>query len=208
MEIKTGYVKRPGFNARSLLVVAVVVGAVTGGNLLLHRGDPPLGYTRYEGRGFSIVYSELMVLRESDLSGYGSPTDASGTMQASMQYDGLEQFGVIWLKPEGMPSNMGRTPEGALDYTFAFIALSGTQISERGELRTTTKDGHDLVYQTFGVPESGFTIPGIIGSWYCEESERFLMLYLVYVPDVNNPEVVSPEMEQMWFGYLESLVCH
>jgi len=149
-----------------------------------------------------------MVLRESDLSGYGSPTDASGTMQASVQDDGLEQFGVMWLKPEGIPSHMDRTPEGALDYTFAFIALSGTQISERGELRTTTKDGHDLVYQTFGVPESGFTIPGIIGSWYCDEAGRFLMLYLVYVPDVNNPEVVSPEMEQMWLGYLESLVCH
>jgi hypothetical protein len=196
------------FDTRALLAVLVLVAGVTGSNLWIHRGDPPLGYARYDGYGFTVDYSQRMSIFDGNLGGYGQPTEESGMMQARMPGEGLEQFGVIWMRPEGISSSLDRTPEGALEQLFGSIGLGGTKIGGRGELMAMTKDGHDMVYQTFTLEESGFNIPAIIGSWYCEESGKFLMLYLIYVPHVSQPEMVSPEMESVWLGYLESLTCH
>lgn len=208
MGLNIGHAKNPVLGARSLLVVAVVVSAVTGGNLLLHGGDPPLGYARYTGFGFSIEYSQRMTVGEGDLGGYGPPTDSAGMMQGSRQDTELEQFGVIWMRPEGLSTNVDKTPAGALDQIFGFIGMGGTRIGVRGGLEAMTKDGHEVVYQSFTVEESGFSIPGIIGAWYCEGSGKYLMLYVVHVPDVTRPEVVSQELESIWLGYLDALTCH
>ena len=54
----------------------------------------------------------------------------------------------------------------------------------------------------------GFTIPAIIGAWYCEETGRFLIFYLNYVPDYENIEVPYQSLEQMWLDYLDGLSCH
>jgi len=208
MEMKTGYVRNDAFSARSLLVVAALVGAVAMGNLLLHRGGPPLGYARYTGYGFTIEYSQRMTIGEGDLGGYGPPTDSAGMVLWRRQNTELEQFGVIWIKPEGLSTNMDNTPAGALDQVFGFIGISGTQIGLRCELETMTKDGHEVVYQTFTVEEPGISIPGVIGAWYCEEAGRFLMLYTIHVPDVYHPEILSQEVEAIWLGHLDALTCH
>jgi hypothetical protein len=208
MEQKTGYARNPILSTRSLLMVITLVGAVTVGNLWLHRGGPPLGYARYTGYGFSIDYSQRMTVGESDLGGYGTPTDSVGIMQGSKQDTELEQFGVIWIRPEGLSSNVDKTPAGALDHLFGFIGISGTQIGLRGDLETMANDGQEVVYQAFTVEEQGVSIPGIIGAWYCEEAGRFLMLYAIHVPDVYHPEIVSQEVEAIWLGYLDSITCH
>lgn len=208
MELKTGYVRNTAFSARSLLMVVILVGTVTAGNLWLHRGSPPLGYARYTGYGFSIDYSQRMTVGEGDLGGYGPPTDSAGMMQGSRQDKDLEQFGVIWIRPEGLSSNVDKTPAGALDQIFGFIGMSGTSIGVRGDLETVTKDGHEIVYQTFTVEESVFSIPGVIGAWYCEDSGKFLMLYTIHVPDITQPELVSQELDQIWLEYLDAMTCH
>jgi hypothetical protein len=208
MELKTGYVRNTAFSARSLLMVVALVGVVTVGNLWLHRGGLPLGYARYTGYGFSIEYSQRMTVGEGDLGGYGPPTDSAGMMQGSRQDTELEQFGVIWIRPKGLSTNVDKTPAGALDQIFGFIGISGTSIGVRGELETMTKDGHEVVYQTFTVEESGISIPGIIGAWYCEEAGKFLMLYAIHVPDIYHPEIVSQEVEAIWLGYLDALTCN
>ena len=208
MEQKIGSRLEPLLDTRALLAALVLVAGVTGSNLWIHRGDPPLGYARYSGYGFTMDYSQRMSVFDGNLGGYGRPTEEGGMMQARMQGEGLEQFGVIWMSPEGISSSLERTPEGALEQLFGSIGLGGTMISGRGELMAMTKDGHEMVYQTFTLLDSGYNIPAIIGCWYCEESGKFLMLYLVYVPDVSQPEAVSPEMESVWLGYLDRLTCH
>ena len=198
MELKTRFVRNTAFNAKSLLVVVVLVGTVTVGNLWMHSGSPPLGYARYTGYGFTIEYSQRMTIGEADLGGYSLPTDSAGMMQGMRQDTELEQFGVIWMRPEGLSSNVDKTPAGALDQIFGFIGISGTSIGVRGKLETMTKDGHEVIYQTFTVEESGISIPGIIGAWYCEEAGKYLMLYTIHVPDVYHPEIVSQEVEAIW----------
>ena len=196
-------------STRSLVIVLIAVGAVTGGNLWIHRGDPPLGYTRYTGHGISFDYIVKMNLMESDLSGFSSATDSGGTVQLRYQgADRLEQYGVMWIEPKSMPSHLARTPEAALDFFFEIVGISGTLITERSEYKTTTTDGHEVIYQTFGVPENEYTIPGIIGVWHCEETGRFLMLYQIYVDDFENLEVPHQGLDQMWLDRLDGITCH
>ena len=201
MEQEKGNVGSKVFSTRSLLIVITLVGAVTLSNLWLHRGSPPLGYARYTGFGFTVEYSQRMTMWEGDLGGYGPPTDSAGMVQWSRQERDLEQFGVIWIKPEGLSTSVDKTPLGALDQIFGYIGLAGTQIGVRGEIETMTKDGHEVVYQTFTV-ESGISIPGIVGAWYSEASGKYLMLYTIHVPDIYHPEIVSQEVETLWLGHL------
>lgn len=207
MELRERYTRTRLLSGRSLLSAIVLIGAVTGGNLWLHSGDPALGYARYVGYGLTLDYNQRMHLVEQGLGG-STAYEAVGNVQASWQGEGLEQFGVIWVSPEGLPTYMERTPEDALDYIFTIIEMSGTRISEKGALSTMAHDGHEMAYQTFALPESGFVIPGIIGAWYCEESGKFLFLYAIHIPDLNHPENLSTELEQIWLGHLDSLTCH
>jgi hypothetical protein len=204
METRTGIVKDPVFTPRNLLIVAVIVSAVTGGNLWLHRGDPPVGYGRYTDFGFTLDYS---LQKEIRVEGFGwEPTESGGTVQVALQGMGLDQYGVIWNTPESMPTSM-RSLEGSLEYIFGLIGMDGAVITNIGPPMSKTKDGHDMIYKTWNLMEQGFAVPGIIGSWYCEDAGKYLSFYLVYLPDPANPTVDPQELEQKWLGYLDQLTC-
>jgi len=204
-----GINKTKFMNTRSLVIALVAVGAVTGGNLWIHWGDPALGFNRYNEFDISFDYDMRMQLREADLGGYGTPTEAVGSVQVSYQGgDYLQQYGVSWAKPEVIPNHFERSPEGALDYFFENVGMGGTQIVDRSEYKTTISSGHEVFHQTFGVPDGGYTIPGIIGAWYCEETGRYSIFYLIYVPDFESIEVPYEGLEQMWSDLLGGLTCH
>jgi len=197
-----------GRNLKSISLVLITVSAFTGGNLWLNKDAPPLGYERYSEYGFSIEYREDMIVSTQDFGGRAI-TNKSGGLQGTLESESLEQFGVFWITPDMLPSHMhGRNPKTALDFLFGIAALSGTQLTDRGELKTSKKDGHEILYQYFNITESGITIQGIIGAWYCDEDDRIFMLYLVHVPDLNQPDVLSQDLVQKWQWYLDSLVCH
>jgi len=204
METKIGFSKDPVFTPRNLLIVTVIVSAVTGGNLLLHRGDPPVGYGRYSDFGFTLDYSLQKTLT---VDGFGwEPTESGGIVTVALQGMGLDQFGVIWIAPEDMPTSM-RSLEGSLEYINGLIGMEGNVITNIGPHMSMTKNGHDMVYRTWNLMESGFAVPGIMGSWYCEEAGKYLSFYLVYLPDPANPTVDPQELEQKWLGYLDQISC-
>jgi hypothetical protein len=195
------------YDVRTVLAMVLIVGAVTGGNLWLHRGDPLLGYSRYTGHGFSIDYRHDMRFEELGLGG-GSTTESMGMVEGRLEGKGLEQFGVIWMTSETLPPHISTTPEGTLEYVFAVVGMAGTQISNKGEVMVTNIDGHEVAYQTFDVLDSDITVRGKIGAWYCEGARKFLMLFVIHVPDFSQPEVLSMDLESMWQGYLNSLICY
>jgi hypothetical protein len=205
METELGIAKSPLFTNRNLLIVAVIVSAVTGGNLWLHWGDPAVGYGRYAGFGFTLDYSLEMNLQ---LDGFGGwePTESAGTVQASLPINGVEQIGVIWSTPESMPSHLSGL-EGSLDYTFGLVGMDGTTISDRGTYSSMTHNRHEMIHQPFSVVDQGFAIPGIMGAMYCEDAGKYIQFYLVYLPDPENPTVDPQELEQRWLGYLDQLTC-
>jgi len=205
METRIGITKDPLFTTRNLLIVAVIVSTVTGGNLWLHRGDPAVGYAQFEGFGFTLDYSLQMEFMVDDFGGW-EPTESAGTVQASLPISGVEQYGVIWESPDSMPIHL-RSLEGSLDYTFGLIGMEGTTISDRGGYSSMSHNGHEMVYQIFYVEDQGFAIPGIIGALHCEDAGKYIQFYLVYLPDPENPTVDPQELEQRWLGYLDLLTC-
>jgi hypothetical protein len=190
------------FDTQTKIAIIVVVFAFTGGNLWINRGGPPLGYERYSRDDFRIDYRKDMYLEEQSLGG-DIVSDSFGIVMGRLEDESLEQFGVIWITPEMEDT----TPEDSLDNLFKMVEMDGTQIVGKGEKLTDSKDGHRLVYQTFIILDSGINIQGIIGSWYCEDAGKFLMLYLIHVPDLSQPEIPSQDIEERWRAYLDNLVC-
>ena len=206
MEMKTLLSGNPLSCVRLLLASILLVGIVTGGNLWIHSGDPPLGMARYTGFGFSIDHSSLMFVQEMGFAG-GVATESTGMMQGTYEGKSLEQFGVIWFKPNQLPSHYDISNQDALLYIFEQITSFGTVITNIGEEQETTVNGHDVHYVTFDLEES-LIIPGVLGAWYCQESDMFMVLYLVYLPDLEQFELHSSELENMWLDYLNTVNCH
>ena len=206
METNIGLLGNPFSSLRALLVSLIIVSFVTGGNLWIHRDDAPLGNLRYSGFGFSIDYSSMMQVQEMGLTG-GVATDSIGMMQGRMEGQSLEQFGVMWFKSDQLPSHFDPSPRDALKYVFDSIASTGTVITNFGEETSTTVNDHYVIYQTFDI-EDEVTIPGVIGVWYCKESDMFMVLYLVHLPDLEQPDLHSPELVNMWLDYLDTVSCH
>ena len=204
--MKKKYITKPVLSRNSILLVAVIVSVMTAGNLWLHRGDPQVGYARYDGFGFILDYSQLTIFSEN---GFGAqePNDSGGAVQVSLQGNGLEQYGLLWITFTKIPTHL-RSLEGSIDYAFGLAGMEGTIMSDRGSYSSVVQNGHDMIYQTFNVVEQGFAIPGIMGAGYCEETGRYILFYYLYLPDLENPTVDSQDLERGWVGFLDGLRCH
>ena len=194
-----GINKTQFMNTRSMVIALVVVGAVTGGNLWMHRGDPAIGFSRYEKFGISFDYDAWTIVAEGDFSGSNPPSEEGGSVTARLQSnDVFKQYGIFWIKPEFMPPFYSGSPEGALDFLLGSAGLMGTQIVDRSEYSSTTKDGYEVIYQTFGISESGITIPAVIGVWYDEGQDRYTMYYLAHIPDFEDIQAPNEELVETW----------
>ncbi len=202
MTINTRNLEKPLFTTRSLLIVALVVLAVTGGNLWLNRNAPPVGYTEYSGRGFTIYHPRDMEVYEEGL-GSPWPTSDLGVVVGRRETTSLEQFGVIWLST-GMASDL----DEALDLIFSAAQEDNTLVTEHGERETSTVNNHETRTSKFTITEPGINARGAIGVWHCDEGDRYLMLYLLHVPNLNQPDVLSNSVDQIWGEYAKSLECH
>ena len=192
------------FKRTHLVIVFIVVGLITGGNIWLSRGDTPQGYNRFEEYGISIDYKQDMSLEIFQLDGRPLGESACIIQASCIEGDSVEQFGVIWLKTDQFPTGFDSTPEGFNDYIFDKRA----RITYRERLKTFEKGGVEIVMDVFKVGVVGSEVPGVIGSWYCSETDRFIQLYLFHQSDLNNPVTDFDKLENIWSQYFKSLNCH
>jgi len=189
------------FNTRSLAVVALIVVAFTGGNLWLHRGDPPVGYLRFQEFNLQFDYPNYMSFYVEGL-GTPEPSEDTGILTVFHQGPIMDQVGVIWLTQD-----MVSSPSEALDLIFTQASGSETVI-ERGDKSTSTKKGHETVIQYFYISERGFTIPGVIGAWGCDENNRVVALYYLWLPDAESAGSQAEDLQPAWELHLNHLKCH
>ncbi len=204
MAMQNGVPKTPAFSHRSLLLVFAVVCVVTGSNLWINRGAPPLGYTVFSNFGFSIAHPQDMhIITGAFTDAY--PSSKSGSLQGSRQGVGLEQFGVFW---ETVDSTIDL--EALLDAIFDSAEAENAEgfIKHRGPLETMTEGGHERLYQGFEILDNGIVIPGVIGAWHCGENGKAYVLYLVKLPDLSHPERQPANLLGDWERYLNGFECH
>ena len=189
------------FNSRSLAVAALIVVAFTGGNLWIHRGDPPVGFMRFQDFNLQFDYPNDMNLYVEGL-GTPEPSEETGSLTVRRYGVIMDQAGVIWLSQD-----MASSPTEALDLIFTQASGSET-VLERGDQITSTEKGHEAVIEFFYIADQGFTIPGVIGAWSCDENNRVVALYYLWLPDAESAGSQAEDLQPAWELHLSHLKCH
>ena len=134
----------------------------------------------YTGFGFSFEHPEgLVFATRSLMGGLDHARPHQGDIQSLDSEDIPLIMGVIWLQSESAPEL-----EDALDAVFGLAQESWLQLEERGPAQTGTKDGGEMVYQTFEASNEGTTLLGAISTWYDEEAGRVYQPYIISVPEI------------------------
>ena len=189
------------FNTRSLAVVALIVIAFTGGNLWIHRGDPPVGYLRFNEYNLRFDYPNDMYLHIEGL-GTSVPSEEVGALTVEREGGVMDQAGIFWLSRD-----IASGPSEALDLIFTQASGSETVI-ERGDQITSTKKGHETIIEFFYIADQGLTIPGVIGAWNCDESNRIVTLYYLSLPDAESAGYQAEDLQPAWELHLNHVKCH
>lgn len=172
-----------GLNLRSFIIIAIVVGSVTGGNIWLNRDAPALGFERYSKFGFSFEYPQGMSIREQGLAWEGAPSEVSGVVQGDlMNRNPPEIIGVIWLSFPSAPDL-----EAVLDETFAQLG-EGTEVEDREPLVMSEKDGYEMKYQFFTLIDYGTRLSSVVGIWYDTEARRVYVVFYISLPEAMSQQ--------------------
>lgn len=129
----------------------------------------------------------------------GSASEDSGLIQFHFGNSPFENLGVQWNSVPSPPM-----PENTLDeFALMFDAL-GVTMNLQSEPLTGSEMDHEYLVQSFEVMEGETTFPGVIGTWYCDETQRVFIMYFGTVYGVE--EQIDPLNE--WLRYLETFDCH
>jgi len=193
-------------NIKSVCLIILVVGAVTGVNLWLHRDGLPLGHARFSGFGFSFDYPQLL---ETHSWGYpdssSGPSDFGGTVQVKRYWEGVwENFWVLWYTDVGTPDlevEIGRFCRNLDSW--------GCLTDDVGEPLVSEKDGREMVLQTFTFWEDSFRPGGTqfiatSGVWYqpwpsLHANRVYVVTYIAF-PELTTRQQAMEMLQQ----YLES----
>jgi hypothetical protein len=134
--------------------------------------------------------------------GTPEPTVETGTLTVERQGPIIDQVGIIWLTQD-----MASSPSEALDLIFTQASGSET-VTDRGDKITSTIKGHETVIQFFYIVDQGFTIPGVIGAWSCDENNRVVALYYLWLPDAESAGPKAEDLQPTWELHLDHLKCH
>ena len=147
----------------------------------------PTLYNTYSKYGFSFEYPKGMVISESATSSSGQ---VSGQLFAE---DSTEGVVVKWLAIFLAPYL-----EFTLNDEMEHLEAGGYDV-DRGQIVTSTKAGHEMMYQYFTATSEVETAYGIFGVWYCDINDRLYELCFM-----SSESDVLSKFQQ----YLDSFVCH
>jgi hypothetical protein len=163
METKNGIMKLSKLTLRNILVTIIIIGAMTGGNLWIHRSDPPLGYGRYDNFGLTFEFPLLFSVVEA---GFPDPSTGANDFMGLAQAQGVweneyHNYLVIWETKSSIPE-LGDT----LEQIYLALADVGCVIDSKESIVTIEKEGHELLYQSITFKQDELDFIGTFGVWY------------------------------------------
>ena len=164
---ETGVVK----SNRRLIIVAVVIIVSSIGLYLWYNWSSPVEYEVYDRFGFSFDYPEGMEFSETGLGDWSLASVNSGVVQGMLMGESPELIGVIWFHNESAP-----VFEEFLDTAFTQLG-EGTEVEDRNELVASTKDGYDLLTQSFSLYIGDDLTIGKVGIWHDSWAQRTYMVF-------------------------------
>ena len=149
-------------NLRSFALTALIVALFTSSMLWLSCYSPPVGYVRYEKYGFSLVYPEIMTLRESGLDVTAWPSDSKGLLQVSSYWENkLDIFEIIWIVKD-----KASNPDADLAALLANMSQPGNAVRSVSDSFDIILKGETVKCIDIEVEESGNLYSGIVGVVY------------------------------------------
>jgi len=157
--------------------------------------EAPPGYRSYSKYGFTFQYPKGMSISEEGML-ESTATSSSGIVLGELSNDEDEVITVGWLSAVIAPDL--EDLKDSLNAGFENMEAEGTPV-DIGQLVTSAKAGHTMIYQYFNATIEGETYYGIGGVWYCDTNDRFYMLFLMY-----SEQDPLPKFQQ----YLDAFICH
>jgi CubicO group peptidase (beta-lactamase class C family) len=155
--------------------------------------------SKYDKFGFSLDIPVGMHGQELGKSWQGAASETSGLVQFHYGASPFETLGVQWDTIQ-TPPNL----EVVIAEFSEELERVGTTINVRGEVVSTSKDDHELIYLTFEVIEAEYTYPGVIGAWYCDEANQVYVLYYATVLELKEEIDLLAKFQ----FYIDSFTCH
>ena len=164
-----------------IIAVAIIVSSI--GLYIWYNRTPTVEYERYDGFGFSFDYPEGMELSEFGLDGSDIASVSSGVVQGMTTAEVPELIGVIWFHNDLAP-----VFEDVLDEAFTQLG-EGTEVDEREELVASTKDGYDMLTQSFTLFIGEDEARGMVGTWFDDSAKRTYLVFHIRAPTLSQDKV-------------------
>ena len=150
----------------------------------------------YSNYGFSCQYcsSGMYVNERADI--VGPVSNVSGRVEIHIPYWPKLKYAIQWDTVDTVP-NLTSVLE---DYWEGFKRRNaGLTFTKLEHLTSSRKENHEMIYQEFEWFQQDQSFPGVLGTWYCEESSR---LYIVTYYDLNIDLIPNA------LRFFDSFVCH
>ncbi|MFW9993616.1 MAG: serine hydrolase domain-containing protein [Candidatus Odinarchaeota archaeon] len=195
----------PDYDMVVVFTASILKGANPEAGLLYHILNAAEENTGYSNYGFYFEYPSMLTLKEGGWK-YSSNSDDSGQIEADMRNYPSTGISLLWDTVSSSPDL-----ETVLDGYFGdYMAWAGprypiyVELKSRGSVMTSMKSDHEMVYQTYGTIEQGFSLKGIVGTWYCEETSRvYITVYWTMVSSISQQGLLAGLQD-----FLDSLICH
>ena len=161
------------------------------------------GYKAYSRYGFSFEYPQSSLLFEEGLL-ESAANETSGLVYAGVENAEVKYIFIGWLSiSEQLVEFMDL--ETSIEDGLQGMEEGEDIVSvERGELAATTKAGHQMLYRYYNVTTTeGDEASGIFGVWYCDNAQKFYMLYTLNTTISSKGDVLADYQD-----YLNYFVGH
>jgi CubicO group peptidase (beta-lactamase class C family) len=177
---------------KSLAVIIAVSILLTGGNLWLHRGDPPLGWVTMHEFGISFDFPQNVPMSINTPPGWDQ-NYWSGAVQGEDNSAMPEMIGIFWT------TGTAATKEEGL-ISLLEMAKQETTNLNWDEMKSKAFGDYDAAYIEITITEGEIEVPGIIAAFYDPYGRLMMPYHLGFTgSDLNNLEKLKKIVKTMKF---------
>ena len=177
---------------KSLAVIIAASILLTGGNLWLHRGDPPLGWVTMHEFGISFDFPQNVPLSINTPPEWNQ-NYWSGAVQGEDNSAIPEMIGLFWT------TGTAATKEEGL-ISLIEMAKQDTTNMNSDEVKSKAFGDYDAAYIEITITEGEMDIPGIVAAFYDPYGRLMMPYHLGFTgSDLNNMEKLEKIAKTMKF---------
>ncbi len=159
-------------DSKSLAVILAASILVTGGNMWLHRNDPPVGWTTLDDHGIKFNFPQNMQMNLNTPPGWTQSYWEGGVIGEDMS-GGAELIGLFWA------TGIANSKEDGLAFVLEMAVQENPGLSW-GEVQTKSVADYEVVYVDIDLGVEEIVIPGVISAFVGPYGRLIIPFHLGY----------------------------